>query len=130
MEPGVDDPEAQDASGLRDEHPRASPITAAAAIGALWGLFGYSVLWEGRPFVVDRRFVTSVPGTLVLLPVRAVLWGIRLAETVAGRAFESSANTWWIGALAALVGAALVSGGVLGARRIARRRRSLRGQHE
>ena len=58
--------------GLRDEYPRASGLATMAGIGAVWGFFGYTVLWQGVPFGVNRRFVESVVGTLVLFPVRTV----------------------------------------------------------
>ena len=96
------------AEGLKDEFPRASGLAALAGIGAVWGLFGYTVLWQGVPFGVDRRFVESVVGTLVLLPVRAVLWGVHIGERFAGRSFDFADDNWWIGVAAAVIGGAIV----------------------
>jgi len=93
--------------GLKDEYPRASGLAALAGAGALWGFLGYTVLWQGVPFGVNRRFVESVVGTLVLLPVRTVLWGVRLGERIAGRPFDFADDNWWIGVTAALVGGAI-----------------------
>ncbi len=93
--------------GLRDEYPRASGLAASAATGALWGFLGYTVLWQGVPFGVNRRFVESVIGTLVLLPVRTVLWGVHIGERMAGRPFDFADDNWWIGVAAALVGGAI-----------------------
>jgi hypothetical protein len=93
--------------GLRDEYPRVSGLAASAATGALWGFLGYTVLWQGVPFGVNRRFVESVAGTLVLLPVRTVLWGVHLGERMAGRPFDFADDNWWIGLAAALVGGAI-----------------------
>jgi hypothetical protein len=90
------------------------PLLAAGIAGALWGLAGYAVLWGYTPIVVHRTFVVSVVGTVVLLPVRLVLWGIRFVEeNLAGRSFDFSANNGWIGALAAAVGAAIAVGAFL-----------------
>ena len=93
--------------GLRDEYPRVSGLAASAATGALWGFLGYNVLWQGVPFGVNRRFVESVAGTLVLLPVRTVLWGVHLGERMADRPFDFADDNWWIGVAAALVGGAI-----------------------
>jgi hypothetical protein len=93
--------------GLRDEYPRASGLATMAGIGAVWGFFGYTVLWQGVPFGVNRRFVESVVGTLVLLPVRTVLWGVHIGERFAGRSFDFADDNWWIGLAAALVGGAI-----------------------
>ena len=90
--------------------PRLHPLLLAAGIGALWGAAGYAVLWGHSPIAVSRAFVVSVPGTLVLLPVRIVLVSIRLAERWSGRAFHFPDTNWWIGLVAAVVGAALVAG--------------------
>jgi hypothetical protein len=88
------------------------PAAATAAVaGGLWGLAGYAVLWGHTPLVVHRTFVVSVPGTLLLLPVRIVLWGIRSVEGLAGGPFDFSRNNGWIGLLAALVGAGMILGG-------------------
>jgi hypothetical protein len=94
--------------GLRDEYPRASGPATMAGIGAVWGFFGYTVLWQGVPFGVNRRFVESMVGTLVLLPVRTVLWGVHIGERFAGRSFDFADDNWWIGVAAALVGGAIV----------------------
>jgi hypothetical protein len=103
------DPEAGAGVGLvlEEDHPRLSVLGVAGSVGALWGLAGYAVLWEGEPVTVQRPFVESLLGTIALLPVRAVLWGIHLAETVEHRTFELSANHWWIGVTAGLAGAAI-----------------------
>jgi hypothetical protein len=94
-----------DGSGLRDDYPRITALGAVTGLGAAWGLLGYAVLWEGTPFQVQRPFVTSVIGTLVLLPARVVIWGIHLAETIAGRSFDLSQNHWWIALAACAIGA-------------------------
>jgi hypothetical protein len=94
--------------GLKDEYPRASGLAALTGIGAVWGFFGYTVLWQGVPFGVDRRFVESVVGTLVLFPVRAVLWGVHIGERFAGRSFDFADDNWWIGVAAAIIGGAVV----------------------
>ncbi len=108
---GTGDPTADRdrTTGLRDERPRASPVRIGAAVGGLWGFLGYQVLWEGRPFSVDRSFVTSFVGWLALLPVRGILWAIHLAERIVGRSFDLSGSTVWIGALAAVLGAMLLA---------------------
>ncbi|HWC32961.1 MAG TPA: hypothetical protein VG709_07520 [Actinomycetota bacterium] len=68
------------------------------------------MLWGYTPIVVHRSFVVSTGGTLVLLPVRAVLFAIRLVEEhVAGRSFDLSRSHGWIGLVAAAVGAAVVA---------------------
>jgi hypothetical protein len=77
--------------------PRLDPAIIGAGAGALWGGFCYSVLWEGTPFTVDRPFVESVPGTLLLLPARLVLWAIHAAEVLAGRTFDLADATWIFG---------------------------------
>jgi hypothetical protein len=87
---------------------RGRPLWIAALAGAAWGFAGYAVLWGETPIVVHRPFVVSLPGTLLLAPIRIVLVGIRLVEErVADRSFDFSSNHVWIGGLAALVGAAL-----------------------
>lgn len=87
------------------------PVLAAAILGAAWGLAGYAALWGHTPIVVQRPFVVSAGGTILLAPIRLVLWGIRLAEeNLAGGPFEFSDNNAWIGALAGLVGALLAAG--------------------
>jgi hypothetical protein len=88
---------------------RIPPLGVASAGGALWGVAGYLVLWGHTPFFPDRNFVVSPLGTFLLLPVRLVLWSIRLVEGIAGRNFEFAGNNWWIGVVAGLVGAAIVS---------------------
>jgi hypothetical protein len=94
--------------GLRDEYPRASGLATTAGIGAVWGFFGYTVLWQGVPFGVNRRFVESVVGTLVLFPVRTVLWVVHIGEQLAGRSFDFADDNWWIGVASALIGGAIV----------------------
>ena len=94
-------------TGVRSRLPA---IGVAAAVGAAWGLLGYALLWGHTPFVVHRPFVVSLAGTILLLPVRVVLWGIRAAERSAGHAFDFSQRNAWIGALAGAVGAALAVG--------------------
>lgn len=86
--------------------PRVHPIMAAMAAGALWGGLGYAVLWGWSPIVASRRFVVSVIGIVVFLPVRLVLWGLRAAEAIAGHPFEFAHSNWWIGVAAAAAGAA------------------------
>ena len=93
--------------GLKDEYPRASGLAATAGAGAAWGFLGYTVLWQGVPFGVNRRFVESVVGALVLFPVRTVLWGVHLGERMAGRPFDFADDNWWIGMAAAVVGGAI-----------------------
>lgn len=87
--------------------PRVHPVLAAIAGGALWGAMGYAVLWGLSPIVVQRRFVVSVLGTMVFLPVRLVLWGLRWIEAALGRPFEFAHSSWWIGAIAAALGAVI-----------------------
>jgi len=93
--------------GLRDEYPRVSGIGIATGIGGLWGAMCYSVLWEGTPFEVDRSFVESATGTLVLLPARLVLWSIRWIELLTDHTFDFSNNHLWIGLVTSAVGALL-----------------------
>ncbi|HZD79500.1 MAG TPA: hypothetical protein VE646_05630 [Actinomycetota bacterium] len=112
-------------SGLREEVPRAGALGTATALGGLWGLLGYTVLWDGTPFATDRRFVESVLGTMALLPIRLVLWGIRAFELLTGRTYNFPDSNWWIGAVAGLLGALIVAGGVLAIRTTARWVRSL-----
>jgi hypothetical protein len=88
------------------------PTPIAAGLGVLWGAFSYSVLWEGTPFAVDRAFVRSFRGTLVLLPARILLWAVHLAEELAGRPFELSRSTWILAAGASAAG--LVIGLLIG----------------
>ena len=83
------------------------PLIASAA-GAVWGLAGYALLWGSTPIVVHRPFVVSAVGTIVLLPVRAVLAAIHFLEGRAGRPFELSTSHGWIGLAAAATGAAIV----------------------
>ena len=85
------------------------PLLAAAIGGALWGLAGYALLWGYTPVVVHHRFVESVLGTALLLPVRLVLWGIHAVEgTLVSGPFDFTTNNGWIGLLAAAVGSAIV----------------------
>lgn len=112
--------------GLRDRAPQVRTAAWIAGLGAVWGLLGYSILWEGRPVLVDRAFVVSSLGTLLLLPVRAVLAGIRLTETLLGRSFVLAENHRWIGPVAGLVGAAIAAGVFVLARGLVRRARRTR----
>jgi hypothetical protein len=90
---------------------------AAAAIGAAWGAAGYAVLWGLTPIVVHRPFVVSFLGTVLLAPVRVVLFGIRIVEErIVDSPLDFSANHGWIGFLSAAVGAALVVGSFVVAR--------------
>ena len=88
---------------------RRRPLLIAASLGAAWGLLAYLVLWGFTPLIVQRAFVVSPLGTLLLLPARTVLWLIHWAESAAGRAFEFSNNHWWIGLAAGVVGAGIVA---------------------
>ncbi len=88
----------------------------AAAAGAVWGLVGYAVLWGHTSIVVHRSFVVSPLGTVLLAPVRVVLWGIRAVERASGGPFDFSGNNWWIGLASAAVGAAIVALVTLGVR--------------
>jgi hypothetical protein len=95
-------------SGMSVERPpRIHPAIVGAGAGVLWGAFSYSVLWEGTPVAVDRRFVESVGGTILLLPARLVLWAIQAAELLAGRTFALADSTWIFGAGSFLTGLAL-----------------------
>ena len=100
--------EPAEGRGLRDDYPRRSGTAWALGAGALWGVLGYSVLWEGTPFEVSRSYVESALGTLLLLPVRLVLWAIRWVELLTDRTFDFSDNHLWIGVVACAVGALLV----------------------
>jgi hypothetical protein len=99
--------------------PRINPAVVGAGAGVLWGAFCYSVLWEGTPFAVDRPFVESVPGTLLLLPARLVLWAIHAAELLAGRTFLLADATWIFGLGACVAGLMLGVLIVLAARGVA-----------
>jgi hypothetical protein len=114
-EPSADAAPGSGARGIADSPlPRALP--SIGGLGALWGLVSYSILWEATPVQVGRGFVQSPLGTLVLLPSRVVIWAISLAEAVAGRSFDLSANFQWIAPTASLVGAAMTFGVALGIR--------------
>ena len=104
--------------------PTVPVVAVAAAIGALWGLFGYALLWGHTPLVLHRTFVVSVPGTLLLLPVRVVLWGIHAVERAVGHPFDFSQRNAWIGAVAGVVGAAIAVGTIAVVRVAARRMRA------
>ena len=91
---------------------RTSALAAAAGAGALWGAMCYSILWEGTPFLVDRRFVESIRGTIVLLPARIALWGVHLAERIAGRTFELADTTWVLAAAVVAAGVVVCVAGV------------------
>jgi hypothetical protein len=98
------------------------PVLLAGAVGGLWGLAGYAALWGHTPLVIHRSFVVSGAGTVLLLPIRLVLWGIRFVEEqVAAGPFDFSGNNAWIGAVAAVVGATLVMTAFLLVREIGRR---------
>jgi hypothetical protein len=85
------------------------PVVLAATIGAIWGVLAYRILWGDTSIVVTREFVVSLAGLLSLLPVRIVLYAIRLAEVhVAGHPFDFADNHAWIGVTAAAVGALLL----------------------
>ncbi len=112
---------AHHGQGLRDEYPPRATAAWALGFGALWGALGYSVLWEGTPFQVDRAFVDSIPGTLLLLPVRLVLWTIRWTELLMDRTFALADNHLWIGVAASVVGALASVTVLLGARALRRR---------
>src|SRR3712207_5477008 len=77
--------------------PTPSVAAIGGAAGAVWGLLCYSILWHGEPVGVQRPFVESLGGTLALLPARAVLWAIHVAEELAGRPFALADDHWWIG---------------------------------
>ncbi len=117
--------------GLPEEAtPRVTAGGLAFGAGAIWGLLGYAILWEGAPVTVDRPFVQSVPGTIALLPVRVVLWAIRGAEALAGRSFDLSRNHWWIALVAGAIGAAIavtLTWAVRAALRVVRRSSAARG---
>jgi hypothetical protein len=102
-----------------------SPILVAGALGAAWGFAGYVLLWGYTPIVIQRPFVLSAIGTVLLLPVRIVLWAIHGLERAAEHSFDFSANNWWIGVAAAAVGAILWGSAILIVRAVARRRRAL-----
>jgi len=95
-------------------------LRVSAVLGAVWGVSGYALLWGHTPLVVHRPFVESMGGTLLLLPVRVVLWIIHGLERAAGAPFDFSSNNWWIGASAAAIGAATVVAVVWVVRRSAR----------
>ncbi len=116
---------------MREETPSQtrdrSVLVMSAVAGAIWGSAGYLLLWGHTPVVLSRSFVVSGAGTALLLPIRLSLRGIRFVEErIAGHAFDFSANNWWIGVLAALVGAVLVAAPVLVVQTVLRRRRRLR----
>lgn len=113
-----------DGHGLRDEYPPVSGIGIAVGVGGLWGVLCYSILWEGTPAEVDRRFVESALGTLVLLPARLVLWAIRWIELLLDRTFDFSSNHLWIAVATSAVGAALALIAFLILRAVARRVRT------
>lgn len=86
-----------------------SPLVAGAGSGLVWGVAAYALLWGHTSIVVHRSFVVSPIGTILLLPVRVVLWAIRAAEGVAGRPFDLSTNHWWIGLAAGITGAIIAA---------------------
>jgi hypothetical protein len=85
-------------------------LRVAAVAGALWGLGGYALLWGHTPVFVHRPFVESIPGTMLLFPVRVILWVIHGLERAAGAPFDFSDNHWWIGVAAAAAGAIILAG--------------------
>ena len=104
--------------------PPIPPLGIAAGLGAAWGVLGYAVLWGLTPIVIHRAFVITPLGTVLLLPVRTVLAGIRLVEErLVGRPFELSESHGWIAAAAAVVGAAIPGLALLAVRGAARRLR-------
>ncbi|MBI4260628.1 MAG: hypothetical protein HY658_08690 [Actinobacteria bacterium] len=112
MDPGART--SHEAGGLPDGPPGIPGAVLSAVVGGLWGLAGYLILWGHVPLVVSRSFVQSRLGTALLLPVRAVLWGIRMFEEhVAGRPVHLADSNWWIGAVAGAIGAAIGAGGFL-----------------
>jgi hypothetical protein len=104
-----------------------SAVTVAAVLGSAWGLLGYALLWGLTPVFVHRTFVVSPLGTVLLLPVRTVLAGIRVVEErLVGRPFQLVESNEWIGLVSAVVGAglaALAFVGVRGTVRLIRGRR-------
>ncbi|MEX2275911.1 MAG: hypothetical protein WEA10_10170 [Actinomycetota bacterium] len=114
-------------AGLPRE-PRPSGVLAAAVgLGGFWGLVSYTILWEGQPVQVNRPFVESIAGTLLLLPARIVIWGVLLAEEIAGRTFDLSSNNLWIGLVASMLSAAIGLGVLLLGRGATRRTIRSRG---
>ena len=95
------------------ELPRFPPATIAASAGAAWGAVGYALLWGHTPWFVGRAFVVSPVGTILLLPVRTVLWGIHRAEGWTDRTFALADSNWWIGLASAAVGATLAVAALL-----------------
>ncbi|MGH2685999.1 MAG: hypothetical protein ACRDJP_11095 [Actinomycetota bacterium] len=102
---------------------RTPPTLAAAALGGVWGLLGYALLWGHTPVMIHRTFVVSVPGTILLLPVRVVLWAIHVAEDLSSGPFDFSRNHGWIGVLAGVAGAGIAVAGYLVTRTVVRRAR-------
>ena len=95
-------------AAARPRRPVRGWLRVSGVIGAVWGLGGYALLWGHTPIVVHPPFVESLGGTLLLFPVRVILWIIHGLERAAGEPFDFSSNHWWIGLSAAVVGAALV----------------------
>ena len=91
-------------------HPlKRSSLLIAVAAGLAWGIAGYAVLWGHTSIVVHPSFVVSALGTVLLAPVRLVLWGIHAVERAAGGPFDFSGNNWWIGLASGAVGAAIAA---------------------
>ena len=109
---------------LRRDVPGFSGAAVSAGIGGFWGLVGYTILWEGVPAQVDRAFVDSIVGLILLLPVRLVIWSIHVAEEFAGRSFDLSRTYLWIGFAASALGAAIACVAFLLARGLMARARS------
>lgn len=95
---------------MRQERLRAPGPSLVAGLGGLWGLAGYTILWEGFPLQVQRPFVESLLGIIVLLPVKLVLWAIHIAERVSGGPFDLSRNNRWIAIAAGVIGALIALG--------------------
>jgi hypothetical protein len=103
-------PEPGSGRGIVLRDTRVSPIAVVAGVGAIWGVVGFAVLWGYTSIQVTRPFVQSVPGLLVLLPVRTVLFAIHLVEDrLVGRPFDLSANHDWIGLVSATAGAMIAT---------------------
>lgn len=113
---------------MRPERRVRSPVRVAAAFGAAWGFAGYALLWGYTPIVIQRPFVLSAIGTVLLLPVRIVLWAIHVLERAADRPFDLEENNWWIGLVAAVVGGVIAALATWGIRAIARARRGSGGE--
>lgn len=102
--------------------PRVPGVVVAMSLGAAWGAAGYALLWGHTPVTVHRTFVVSPLGTLLLLPVRAVLASIRVVEEhVVGHPFQFADRNGWIGLVAAAVGSLIAATAFLAVRGLVRR---------